>query len=182
MKEKILSDISKIYAQALFETATEDNQTENYSKQLDQIRATFESANDLQVVISNSAISIKDKSEILNKIFKGKIETKLLNFLKILLEKDRIAELDAISSIFKQMTDSCQNKKTIEIISPIELNFENKTKILFKLEKKFKSEISPIWSIDKNLIAGLVFRYEDYTIDTSVRSKLKDLKNIINRG
>ena len=80
------------------------------------------------------------------------------------------------------MTERHQNKCTVEIVSPVELNYENKTKVLFKLEHKLKSDIVPIWTIDESLIAGLVFKFDDYVIDTSIKAKLEDLNKTLNRG
>jgi F0F1-type ATP synthase delta subunit len=79
------------------------------------------------------------------------------------------------------MLDKNASKKKVEIISPIELNFENKSNILFKLEHKLNCEIIPKWTIDESIIAGLVYKFDDYVIDTSIRAKLKDFSKVINR-
>ena len=79
------------------------------------------------------------------------------------------------------MVENLSNIKTVEISSPIALNFENKSNVLFKLEHKLKCEIRPIWKIDESLIAGLRFKIDDCTIDTSVRAKLEDLSKKIVR-
>jgi F-type H+-transporting ATPase subunit delta len=182
MSEKILSAISKNYAKALMESTSEENRNEYFVKQLDEISKVFSQSEDLNVVMSNSSVSANKKIEILDEIFKGKINEKLLNLMKILVEKNRFGEFDSIITGYKQMTEKQENKKTVEIISPIELDFENKTKILFKLEKKLKNEIVPEWTVDKSLIAGLVFKFDDYVIDTSVKAKLEDLRKTLNRG
>ena len=55
-----------------------------------------------------------------------------------------------------------------------------KTKIMYKLKNKFKSEILPDWQKDEEIIGGLVFKFDDNVLDTSIRYKLKDLsKNIM---
>ena len=47
------------------------------------------------------------------------------------------------------------------------------------LEHKLNKEITPIWTVDKGLIAGLAFKIDDCVIDTSIRAKLENLsKNI----
>ena len=117
----------------------------------------------------------------MSEIFEGKIEKKLINFLKILVEKNRFNEFAAIKKSFSDMVQKLSNKKTVEITSPIKLNFENKTNVLFKLEHKFNCEILPVWKVDKSLIAGLTFKYDDCVIDTSLRAKLENLSKNINR-
>ena len=77
--------------------------------------------------------------------------------------------------------DNMSNKKNVEIVSSIELNFETKSNILFKLERKLQCEVIPHWSIDENIIAGLQFKFDDYVIDSSVRNKIENLSKNISR-
>ena len=61
------------------------------------------------------------------------------------------------------------------------MNFETKSNILFKLERKLQCEVIPHWSIDENIIAGLQFKFDDYVIDSSVRNKIENLSKNISR-
>ena len=173
--------ISKNYAKALLEAAAENNAYTYYSKQLDEVSNVLNNSTDLQIVMDNSAISISKKIEIIDEIFKNKIDQKLLNFIKILIEKNRFSEFEAIKEIFKDEVSKLSNKKRVEITSPIKLNFENKTNVLFKLEHKLNCEVIPVWHVDESLIAGLMFKIDDCVIDTSVKSKLENLSKEIIR-
>lgn len=177
----VISEIAKNYAKALAEKAAENNCLDLYSNQLYQISEIFEKSNDLRVVISNTAISINKKIEILDTIFRNKIDPNLLNFIKILVEKNRFNEFDSILESYSNMLDNKTSKKKVEIISPIKLNFENKSNVLFKLEHKLNCEIIPKWTVDESIIAGLVYKFDDYVIDTSIRAKLKNFSKVINR-
>ncbi len=174
----LISTVSKIYAKALMESGGNYKMLE---EQLNDVSKIIETSNDLKIVMSNSAISTTKKIDIIDSVFGGKIDSKILNLLKILIEKNRFNELEAIKEAFSKMSDEISNKKTVEIISPIKLNFENRTNVLFKLEHKLNCEITPIWTVDKNLIAGLVFKIGDCVIDTSIRAKLDNLSKNINR-
>ncbi len=176
-----ISTISRNYAKALMEIATEQKSYEKIEKQLNEILEVLESSNDLQIVMTNSSISTKEKIEIIDTIFNKKIDTKLLNLLKILVEKNRFNELNSIQIAYKELVNKQANKKTVEVFSPIELNFENKSNVLFKLEHKLGCEITPVWKIDKTLIAGLAFKIDDCVIDTSLRAKIENLSKNINR-
>lgn len=173
--------ISKNYAKALLEAAAENNAYTYYNKQLDEVSNVLKNSTDLQIVMDNSAISISKKIEIIDEIFKNKIDQKLLNFIKILIEKNRFSEFEAIKEIFKDEVSKLSNKKRVEITSPIKLNFENKTNVLFKLEHKLNCEVIPVWHVDESLIAGLMFKIDDCVIDTSVKSKLENLSKEIIR-
>jgi F-type H+-transporting ATPase subunit delta len=177
----IISEISKTYAKSLAEISTEQNCDELYLKQLYEISEIFNKSKDLTVVMSNTSISLNKKLEIIDSIFKSKIDKKLLNFIKLIIEKRRFNEFDSIVESYSNMIDKKSGKKKVEIISPIALSFENKSNVLFKLEHKLKCEIIPTWTIDESIIAGLVFKFDDYVIDTSIRAKLKNFSKVINR-
>ena len=99
--------------------------------------------------------------------------------MKLLVEKNRFDEFESIVIAFNDYLDKKSNKKTVEIISPIKLNFETKSNILFKLEHKLNCEVVPHWTVDESIIAGLAFKFDDYVIDTSIRNKIENLcKNI----
>jgi F-type H+-transporting ATPase subunit delta len=181
MVKTLISSVSKNYSKALLDVAQTDNLVQNFKTELLEVEKVFESSTDLQIVMKNSSISIGEKIEILESVFGGKINQKILNFIKILVEKHRFDEFSAIVTSYCEMTEKLSNKKTVEVISPIKLNFENKSNVLFKLEHKFNCEINPIWTVDNSLIAGLAFKFDDTVIDTSIKAKLENLSKKINR-
>ncbi|MBD5402775.1 ATP synthase F1 subunit delta [bacterium] len=181
MADNKISTISKIYAQALMDIASENSSEERFKIQLEEILNVLNSSEDLNVVLENSSISISKKLEILDSIFSNKIDKKVLNFLKLLIEKHRFKELNAIYYAYTDILDKKSNKKKVEIVSAINLNFEAKTNILFKLEHKLNCEIMPCWRVDENLIAGLTFKFDDYVIDTSISNKIENMSKTISR-
>ena len=176
---KNISTISKHYAMALLDAAKESGITTEIDNQLKEITEVINKSSDFRIVMANSAISTAKKIEIIDDIFGDKIDKKLLNFLKILIEKNRFNEFDAIKESFEDEISKLSNKKKVEITSPIALNFENKTNVLFKLEHKLNCDVIPTWKVDKNLIAGLKFKIDDCVIDTSIRSKIEKLSKEI---
>jgi F-type H+-transporting ATPase subunit delta len=172
MQVRNLSTISKIYAQALYDTEV-DNSVLKF--QLSEVLKTVNSSEDLQIVLANSSISGGKKIDIIDEIFKDKIEIHVLNLIKLLIEKNRISELESIYSAFCELDNKSSNKKNVEIISSVNLDDGTKSRIIEKLNKKLNCEILPEWKIDEDIIAGLVFKYDDYVIDTSVLAKLKQL-------
>ncbi|MBR1424498.1 ATP synthase F1 subunit delta [bacterium] len=178
-KDKQISIISKNYANALYSAAETD--CGKILTQLEEVIDVLDTSPDLKIVLENSSISTSKKIEITSDIFSGKIDEKLLNFLKVLVEKNRFSEIYSISDAYTQILDKQANNKKVQIISSIELNEKTKNKIIDKLKKKLNCNIIPNWHIDKDIIAGLEFKFDDYVIATSVRSKLKVLSKNISR-
>jgi len=179
-KKKVISSVSKIYAKALYDVVKTENTEVSVMKQLDDICQIFENSNDLKILANNTSIAKETKNDVFDDLFKEKINKSLLNFIKVLNDKNRLSELMSINEAYKTLLDTELNKKTVEIISATEVDTKVKSKIIKSLEKKLNAEIIPVWNIDKTLIAGLVYKFDDYIIDTSLRAKLENLsKNIL---
>lgn len=181
MDKNKISLISKNYANALIEISKQDNSFENFKTQLQQVSDTINSSNDLKLVMDNSSVSYINKIEIIENIFKDKIDLRILNLLKILIEKNRFDEFDSITQAYCEIADNFERKKDVEIISSVELEIDIKGKILNKLEQKLHSEVMPRWTVDESLIGGLVFKFGDVVIDTSIKSKLENLSKYMLR-
>ena len=176
-----ISLIPQKYARALFDISSEKNSHKEYLLQLEQIMQTINSSADLVNVLKAPTIPVNSKVEITDNIFRNKIDDNILNLLKVLIEKNRFEAFEQIFREFEKMANDAENKRKVEIISPINPEPEVKEKILNKLRQKLNSEIIPSWKIDKSIIAGLIFKTGDIVIDTSVKSKLKNLSNYILR-
>lgn len=181
MDKNKISLISKNYANALIEISKQDDSFENFKTQLQQVSDTINSSNDLKLVMDNSSVSYINKIEIIENIFKDKIDLRILNLLKILIEKNRFDEFDSITQAYCEIADNFERKKDVEIISSVELEIDIKGKILNKLEQKLHSEVMPRWTVDGSLIGGLVFKFGDVVIDTSIKSKLENLSKYMLR-
>lgn len=181
MTEKRISTISKTYAKPLVDIASENGSFDYLKEQMEKVLEVLNSSEDLKIVLNNSSISAIKKTEMLEEIFGKKIDAKILNLIKILIEKHRFNEFKTIYQAYCQMVDKKSNKTNVEIISAVKLNFEQKTNVLFKLEHKLNCEVIPQWNVDSNIIAGLIFKFEDCVIDTSLRSKIESLRKSISR-
>ncbi len=181
MENTNITKSSKIYAQSLFDIALEKNVVEIFKEQLFQISETIENSADLKVVMANSAVSVGKKSEIITEIFSEKIDNNLLSFLKILIDKNRFSELKAIIKHYCYLMQEKQNIKEVEIICAIEPNNDTKNNIVRILEEKLHRNVTPTWTLDEDIIAGLIFKFDDNVIDTSIKTKIENLAREISR-
>ncbi len=171
--DKIITYSAKNYAEALFETGKE------YAADLNTVLEVMKTSADFMHIMSNPAIDLNVKYSILDEIFQGKIDDKVLQFLKILTEKNRLREFEEISDSYKERVNEANNVTPVEITSAIDLNEDFKTRIINKLGEKLGKTIIPEWKTDKEIISGLVFKIGDDIIDTSLKTKVESIgKNI----
>lgn len=173
--------VAKRYAQALSELC-ESNQVERTGvlKDLENIVEALDSSTDLVNLMKTPEVSKSEKQNVVSKIFDGKINKITQNFLMYLIEKDRFNILKSILSEFQSSIDREFNLVHIEIVSAVELDDNMKQTIKERLSGKLQKDLKIDWSVDSEIIAGLVFIVGDSIVDTSIKSKLQMIgRNII---
>ncbi|MCI1273931.1 MAG: ATP synthase F1 subunit delta [Clostridiaceae bacterium] len=171
-----ISQSAKNYADALINL---DIDSATLLADLNKVAEVLNTSEDLNKILVNPTINFDKKNEILNEIFNGKINEKTIEFLKLLVEKNRILQFKEILESYKQKLNDINDVKEVEITSAIELTDEFKSKIISKLETKLNKKIVPNWTISEDIISGLVIQFDDTSIDTSLKNKIENLSKVI---
>lgn len=188
--------VSKVYGEALYEFAKENNQLEKiYEESLDVIEV-FNASSDIKDFLANPKTNDDDKIEFLKGIFVDKLwagpvakvfkffnidvskgkDPKIIDFLSIIVRKGRQKEIVPILKYFTHMTLASKNIGEADVTSATALTEEQKTMLEKKLvdTTDFDSFIVN-YNVDKSLIAGIKIKVEDKVYDTSLKTKILDI-------
>lgn len=173
--------IAERYSEALVKIASEGKLTfEKISTDLNLIENILTDSKDLEKFLTNPIIAIEDKKEIIDKVFANEIDNLIINFLKLLVDRNRFDTFRDILDSYNIALDDKNNISRIKVISAVQMSDDAKNKLKNKLETKLKKNVVFDLDIDPNIIAGLVIKLGDNVIDMSLKHKLEDLsKNII---
>lgn len=173
--------IANNYSNALINIAKEGKLSyEKIEADLGIIKKTLSQSKDLKQFMTNPRISQEDKKDILSQVFSNEIDPLVLNFLKILVDKNRFELVNEIVNSYKDELDTVQNISRVKVTSAVPLNPEEEQRLKEKLENKLSKSVVLEKTIDESIIAGLVIKISDNVIDMSLKHKLEDLsKNIV---
>ena len=146
------------------------------SGELEFIVKTIQGNSELQNFILNPVISKGDKKDVLNEIFKDSVSERILNFVILLCDNNRLDILSDILSSFKDDINKLQNILPVEITSVIELNAGQKKELIEKLQNKIRAEITPEFRIDETILGGLIIKINDTVVDLSIKKRIENLK------
>lgn len=171
------SKVSKRYAKALFSIGQEDGNFERYGKELKAFSKFCQENREFGQLIANQIFAIDDRKQILHVVLeKSGFSDIMKNFLNLLLDKNRIGAIEAISEYYSRLTDEASNIARAEIITARPLKEEALQKLEKSLEnltsKKIKSEVRK----DQSLIGGVVVKIGDLVLDGSVKAQIEGLK------
>ena len=167
--------VSNRYANSLFELAKSENILDEVYSNLDGIYKAFKDNKELFDVLCSPSIKDFDKTEIVSKVFKGQVHEYTKNFLCVLITKKRINLFFGIKDEFSNIYNDEKNIEYAKITTAIELDSSSKEKLLEKLSKDRNKEIKALFSVDEDILGGVIVAFNNKIIDGSIKTKLSNL-------
>ena len=179
----ISSRISRRYAKALLSLGQEDGYYKEYGRDLDEFARFCSSNMEFSHVISNKIFSVEDRKKVLEvALEKSAFSDVAKNFLRLLLDKNRIGAIKEITDYYTRLTDEISNITRADIITAKPLKREAMDKLENALTKLTSREVKIDVKEDESLIGGLIVKIGDLVLDGSVKAQLEGLKESLKRG
>jgi F-type H+-transporting ATPase subunit delta len=171
-----ISTIADRYAEAMLQIADE-NQTLDYVKNdIPLVANTIKENSDLKVFLEHPVIPLKDKKEVIEKIFDGKINPSVITLVKLLIDRNRMFIYDAIVDSFKTLFNKKFNILTAKITTAINIDDGIKENIRLKLSEILSKQVEVELKVSPDILGGVIIQVEDNIIDGSVYGRLERIK------
>ena len=178
-KDKKFSDTAASrYSLAFYELAEEKKYVQEIEDQSSALIKLVDESKDFELLVRNPTNKKEDQINIINKISEHyNFNILLKNFLCFLIEKRKLFFLQ---NILRNFMDICSQKRgevKARLVTAKQLNDDEVNKIKNELSKDFTNKVKLDYKYDPNLIGGLIIQVGSVMIDTSIKSKLKQLEN-----
>ena len=146
-------------------------------QQLRDFRDTFAGSHELREVLMNPSIANEQKLKVLDAIA-GRIGMfpQVRNFLAVIMEHQRLAELDEILAEYRAVTDEQSHMAEAEITSAHPLNDQDRAELEAHVAKLAGGRVRATYHQDATLLGGAVVRIGSTVYDGSIRAQLQQLK------
>lgn len=172
--------LGKVYAKALIGAAENAGITEQV---LDELSALVDDVFDrvprLDATLSSPRVQPEAKTKMLDKAFAGKISPTLLNFLKVLANKNRFDCLRAVDRSARALIYELTDRVDVQIKTAEPLNDESIANVRTNLERTLGTNVILHAHVDPELIGGIVVRVGDTVYDASLANRLTRLRHDI---
>ena len=172
-----MESIHKSYAIALFDLANEAKQLEKYQEETKAISNILKDNKEFLNLLTNQFINKEDKKQLLDNVFKGKVEGMILNFLKLLVDKQRFNLSVEIFKEFNSLANDYRGIKEGILYTASSLEEAKIKAIEAKVAQKLGKKVELTMVKDETLIGGFKVVISDLVIDNSIKNKLESLKN-----
>ena len=172
-----MSNISRAYADALFEICIEENSLEEIMQQSAQL-AEIMSANPEFVKLLNApTVTKEEKTDLVDKVFSGKINKSLLNFIKVMVERKDTQEINASFADFEKLYNKHNNIEKATATTAVPMSDEQKAKLVAKLNALTGKNVVLTNIVDPACLGGVILQFADVQYNDSVAGKLEILRN-----
>ena len=180
-KSEFSNSTSKSYAQALYDLARENSELNRVEDGMNGLKALLNTSFDFKEMILNPVVGKEEKKKVIFGIADQYNFSKTLKkFLGFLAIKNRLFFLNQIIDSFLNFVSSSKGELKAKLLSSKELSKTELEKICNELSKDFQSPIKIDYKYDPDLIGGLIIQIGSVMIDTSIKTKLKQLeKNMV---
>ena len=169
--------IARKYAKALLEIGLQEKNHETLGKELERMAGLFQENKELRLVLFSPFYPAPRRKAIAKNVGASMgLSRATLDFLNLLIERDRADHLPAIVKVYEGLADEVSNRLRASLISAQKLSAPLVGEIKAQLESSTGKEV--ILSSQENpaLIGGVITKIGNVIYDGSLKTQLLKAK------
>jgi F-type H+-transporting ATPase subunit delta len=174
------SGVSGRYASALFELAREQNELDKVDQDLGKFQAMLDQSPDLARLVKSPAFAAEEQERALGAVMDwASIGATTGNFLKVVTRNRRLFAAEDMIKGFRQQLALHRGEMTAEVQSATPLSNEQLAALKSTLKASYGKDVRLDAKVDPSLLGGLVVKVGSRMFDSSLRTKLMNLKVVL---
>ena len=174
-----LSTVARPYAEALFSVAQGSGKPLDAWLVAAEELATLMSHPEVTEVVADPNLDQAQVFGLLTGMLKSPLPEPGGNFLKLLIENQRLAVLPEVAAQFRRLKNSAEGVADCLIETAFPLNDSQVTELVTSLAVKFGRKLKPEVRVNAELIGGVRATVGDQVLDGSVRARLSDMQTAL---
>lgn len=170
------SKVSKRYAKSLLDLATETGHLEQAYDDMKLVHATLMQSRDLNAMFRSPVIGVDKKLAVINAVFAKNVGELVGKFMRLITEKGREAQLQAIAESFVKLYNLRKGITEAVVTSANNLSPDAREKVLALVKQHVGGEVQLKEVVNPDLIGGFVLRIGDHQVDTSILTQVRKMR------
>ena len=170
-----------MYARALFDAAQDHGRVQEVRDEVADFVQTVAAVPELGALLRNPEIDRAAKAAALRDIL-GDADELVRNFVLLLVEKGRVAELEEIAREFERLVAASERRLEVELTTAVELSDDEAARIVAQIEQASGRQVDATRTVDPDMIGGIILQAGSQRVDASVRGRLERLRRELVAG
>jgi F-type H+-transporting ATPase subunit delta len=166
--------IARVYATAFLEVVAKTGNSEALVEEFSSlVTDVLDKYPRFDQTLRSELVSHEEKEQLLDRLFRTRASTQVLNFLKVLSKHGRLNLLRPIARVLYKLHSERSGRKEVEVRVAMPLDDWLRHEVQDRVRTAIGAE--PILNVvvDPSLIAGMVVRVDDRVYDSSVHTQLE---------
>jgi F-type H+-transporting ATPase subunit delta len=169
--------VARRYASALADVSLQRGEAREVQQELVAWADMMQSNVNLREVFANPTIALDQKRRVLTRLLEiARPRPTTVNFLKLLLQNQRLPELDQINRRFAAVLDERAGMIAAQVTTARPVAPETRQTLQTTLRNLTGKSVRIEFATDPDMIGGLVTRIGSTIYDGSVRNQLEQIK------
>jgi F-type H+-transporting ATPase subunit delta len=178
--DAVTGGVAGRYASALFELAQERDELDQVNQDLGKFHALLQGSEDMSRLIKSPAFSAEEQERALGAVMDwAAVGATTNNFLRVVARNRRLFAAQDMVKAFRSLLASHRGEVVAEVNSAVALSDSQLAALKDKLKVSFGKDVRLDTKVDPALLGGLVVRIGSRMIDSSLRTKLANLKVVL---
>ena len=174
-----MTQIGVNYGCALYELAQQENLTAKILEQLQVLRESFCSEPGFLRLLSTHNLTKEERVDVVDKSFREKVHPYVLNFLKILTEKEYAKHFSDCCKSYEDRYNEDHGILPVQAVTAVPLTEEQSRKLTQKLESLTGKNVKLQNTVDGNCLGGVRLCYDGKQVDGTVKNRLDSIGNLL---
>ena len=170
-----MTEHARVYGGSLYDLASEEKLTDAILSEMQEIKEIFRANPDYLKLLSEPSVKKEERTDLIEKAFGAEAERYLVNFLKILCERNLLRDYEGCVEEFTRRYNADNGIAEATVTSAIELTDSQKQELILKLEKMSGKKVSLKAKINPDVVAGIKVELEGVELDGTVSGRLNDI-------
>jgi ATP synthase F1 delta subunit len=173
-----MPEAARVYAEALFDVARDRGKLDAIRDELGQFADAVDGNRDLQVFFFSPYFSSAEKVAGLKRAISG-ADAELLNFLELLIEKQRMPEVFRIRRHLDELWKQENRRIDVTVTSAVPLEPAVVEKVGEEIERQTGQKVDLASRVDGEILGGIVLQVGNKVLDASIRARLEKLRKSV---
>jgi F-type H+-transporting ATPase subunit delta len=174
-----LSTVARPYAEALFAVAQGSGETlEGWLAATDEL-ARLMAHPQVAEVVADPKLDHEQVFGLLTGMMKASLPAAGTNFLKLLIENQRLVVLPEVAAQFRRLKNRAEGVADCLIETAFPLSDPQVAELVTSLSRKFGRQLKPEVRVNPELIGGVRATVGDQVLDGSVRTRLTEMQTAL---
>lgn len=175
--------IARRYATALADVTIANGEARQVQEELSAWELMMQGNAQLLEVFGNPTIPYDQKRKVLSALItRARVRSTTANFLQVLLQNHRLAELSAVNRVFARVLDERAGVVSAEVTTARPVPETSQEALRVKLAALTGKNVRLSFATDEDLIGGIVTRIGSTIYDGSVRNQLQQVKERLTKS